>query len=270
MQYLSKFAAPEHWRDDSRKHGVVFVEFNGVVIGARPSLAFSTLAVPTLEWITKYRDRVLVVLEDHEDGEFTWVGMALNADLETASPDDVDFGDYLTDYPYLRLFFTENWKVTFSDAFDDETNGRNYVKVEHTDTTELKLDRTTDAAKLVYTDGVTGHILELDSTVDAEKIRVVHGVQGHEILMDNSAITLTHGGNGALITIKDGGAAGLEIFIQTAQDLKIDCENATVKANKDILLDAGGLRGGVITTKSYDPFTGTLHIDGALHVNATK
>ena len=58
----------------------------------------------------------------------------------------------LTNYPYVRLFFTENWKMSF-----DDTVNANVFKLVHADGTSIVIDRTVGSENVTITDSKVGN-----------------------------------------------------------------------------------------------------------------
>jgi hypothetical protein len=249
--YLARFAELQYWQDDPAKVGWIYVEYNGEVQVARSLTSLGTLQVPSTEWVEKYRDKVWAMVEVFEGkgAPLIFTGIAVLKDFEAG---DDEFDEFVADYPYVRLnMFTENWKVISSDLAD-----ANHYTLRHVDGTELTVDRTTgeelielfdgihnhqillDKDQIVIVDGINGHVI----TLDANGIRIVDAKNNNFIQMEASKLDLVHKGGAAKVILKDG---------------KIE-------------LDAGSRSGGVLTTKTFDPFTGQPHIDGSVSVKATK
>jgi len=252
---LARFAGGEFYQDDASKRGFVGVEFDGNIIRAYPANETMWLAVPSREWIEKYGDSLWALIERFEDDPryWCWCGVAILVNPQT---EDESFTEWLADYPYVRMYFTENWKYIFND-----TEGRNTYRITHEDGTVVLIDRTTGE----------------------ESIRIFDGVSRHEILLDPGQIRVTHGQTGAVITLDADGnirieapekariVTGDDAEIVVGNDASIDARgDVEVRAGGFINLDAGSRSGGLITTKSIDPYTGFNHIDGSSSVRATK
>ncbi len=97
---------------------------------------------------------------------------------------------------------------------------------------------------------VDGTEILIDRLSGQERIRIIDGVHGHEILADGQQILVKHGGSDSKLTLKENG------------DVQVD-------ATGDVILDAGTLQDGVVTKKSFDPFTRGPHPDGSSNVTAS-
>ena len=251
---LARFAL-EHYQDDPTLRGFVYVEFDGEIIRAFPSNDTMWLNVPSREWVEKYRDAVwaLIMPLENDPRYWCWCGIAI---LKNPQIEDAAFTEWLTDYPHVRMFFTENWKYVFND-----TDGRNTFRIVHED----------------------GTIIQIDRTTDAETIRIFDGVTGHEVLLDPDQIRVTHGKTGAVITLDAEGNISItapeqvqitttkETVINAKENVEVNTEkDVNVKAGGTIKLDAGSQLAGVITGRSVDPYTGFNHIDASTSVKATK
>jgi hypothetical protein len=249
--FLARFAEAEHWVDDQAKVGWIWVEFGGEVMPAKTLSSFGSLQIPSLEWLEKFRDKVWALVE-FLDARPEWLICTGVAVLKDFPAGDTEFDEWLTDYPYVRInLFTENWKVLSSDKAD-----ANHFTLRHTDGTELKIDRTAGEELMSIIDGVHAHTVVFDKG----KITIVDGVNGHIILMDENGIRVTDAKNNNLIQME---ASKVELVH------KGGAAKVTLKDGK-ITLDAGSQEGGVLTTKTFDPFTGRPHIDGSTTVKATK
>lgn len=264
---LARFADGEFYQDDPSKRGFIRVEFHGSIITAYPSNETMWLSIPSREWIEKYGDSVWALIEQLEDDPryYSWVGIAI---LSPPQTDDEDFAEWLADYPYVRMYFTENWKYIFND-----TEGRNTYRIKHEDGTVVLIDRTTGA----------------------ETIRIFDGVNGHEVLLDPDQIRITHGKTGAVITFDADG----NISVQTPDEVRIQTGGKTivesggdaeVSVNGDVSVTVQGdaqinaqgqvqvqasrvqLIGsnGVVTAGTICPYTGFNHFATSTRVKASQ
>jgi len=256
---LARFAGGEFYEDDPSKRGFVKVVLDGNVIRAYPANETMWLSIPSREWVEKYGDALWALVERVEDDPRYWcwrgIAILLNPQIE-----DGAFDEWLADYPYVRMYFTENWKYIFND-----TEGRNTFRLVHEDGTVVLIDRT---------DG-------------AETIRIFDAVNGHEVLLDPDQIRVTHGKTGAVITFDADG----NISVQTPEQVRIQTEAETVIiAQKDVSVTTKGdakvnaegevdvqakrvkLIGskGVVTSGTICPYTGFNHFATSTRVKASQ
>jgi len=170
MKYLAHFAPANEWSDDLHRAGLVPIEFEGHIIHARAHQNFPNLVIPSIEWITKYREYFWVFIEQLEDSAiYVWTGIApiytlpngqppFSTDL-TTDPDLVDFTD-ASKYPYIRIpYLTENWRIVTHDQ-----SGANTLQIKHTDGTLVQFDRTTGRESTLLYDGKHGSYVRFDAS----------------------------------------------------------------------------------------------------------
>lgn len=148
--YLAKIAVTE-FEDDTEKIGWLRVWYKRELRWAMPKMRFGAFEMPTREWLTKYGDCLgvwIVGQKMHDEREheayLVWDGFCF---LEGKVP-----AEALTNYPYVRLFFTENWKMSF-----DDTVNANVFKLVHVDGTSIVIDRTVGSENVIITDSKVGN-----------------------------------------------------------------------------------------------------------------
>jgi hypothetical protein len=118
------------------------------------------------------------------------------------------------------------------------------------------------------------HVIEIDDTGSAERIHIWHKSGSFiEFHPNGDVVEKVKGKRYLIIEASDD-----NVYISGNYNIKVDgnCNieaggNCNIEAAGVIQLDGGGGNvGGLITTKSYCPFTGNLHVDGSATVNATK
>jgi len=114
-------------------------------------MRFGSFEMPSKEWIEKYGDtlRVWIVGQSTPDERdrnayLVWDGFTF---IEGQLPEEA-----LTGFPYVRMSFTENWKIII-----DDTPGANSLKILHADGSVFQFDRTNGSEKVVFEDKVLKH-----------------------------------------------------------------------------------------------------------------
>jgi hypothetical protein len=136
---------------DADKIGWLMVVYKGELRWAMPKMRFGAFEMPTKEWVDKYGDLVGVWIvgqttpdEREKESFLVWDGFTFLAGKVTQ--------EALEDFPYVRMFFTENWTMLFNDTAD-----KNLFKVVHLDGSIIKLDRTKDAESFEVFDAKLGN-----------------------------------------------------------------------------------------------------------------
>ena len=148
--YLAKIAVDEY-EMDTQKMGWLRVWYKRELRWAMPKMRFGAFEMPTKEWLAKYGDCLGVWIvgqktydEREHEAYLVWDGFSF---FEGKVPEEA-----LANYPYVRLFFTENWKMSF-----DDTVNANVFKLMHTDGTSIVIDRTKDAENVTINDSKLGN-----------------------------------------------------------------------------------------------------------------
>lgn len=148
--YLARIAKTEFQHDD-QKIGWLKVIYKGEVRWAMPKMRFGAFEMPTKEWIEKFGDTLGVWIvsqsaydDRNREAYLVWDGFAF---FEGKVPQEA-----LDGFPYVRMWFTENWKIIV-----DDTKDKNVFKVVHADGSVIVIDRTKDAEQLLLNDAKLGH-----------------------------------------------------------------------------------------------------------------
>ncbi len=149
--YLAKVSKDQYEVDEERGIGWLKVEYKGTVRWALPKMRFGSFEMPTKEWIEKYGDwlGVWIVNDDVADEReseryLVWDGFTF---LKGSLPQEA-----VDEYPYVRLYFTENWKMLFSDHADTHRFVLQYI-----DGSEFRIDRMKDKESFVWFDAKHNH-----------------------------------------------------------------------------------------------------------------
>jgi len=140
-----------NYEPDANKIGWLRVIYHGELRWAMPKMRFGSFEMPSKEWIDKYGDSLRVWIvgqttpdERDEDAYLVWDGFTF---IEGKLPDEA-----LSGFPYVRMTFTENWKI-----ITDDTPGSNLLKILHADGSVFLFDRTSGSEKVVLEDSVLKH-----------------------------------------------------------------------------------------------------------------
>ena len=118
------------------------------------------------------------------------------------------------------------------------------------------------------------HVIEIDDTSGAERIHIWHKTGSFiEYHPNGDVVEKVKGKRYLIIDSSDD-----NVYVAGNYNIKVDgnCNieaggNCNIEASGIIQLDGGGGNiDGVITEKSYCPFTGNLHVDGSTTVKASK
>lgn len=149
--YLAKISQEHYEVDDERGIGWLKVEYKGTIRWALPKMRFGAFEMPSKEWIEKYGESLGVwivnddVADERESERYlVWDGFTfLKGNLPKEAFDE---------YPYVRLYFTENWKMLFSDMKE-----KHRFIIQYIDGSEFRIDRTKDDESFVWFDAKHNH-----------------------------------------------------------------------------------------------------------------
>ena len=109
MLGLATIPPSEYFVTDPQKLGWIKVKYRHEVLWAKPCFQLGSFAVPTAEWVDAYGSSVYVLVDTIEGSDdLVWVGFMFHTD---ATPDET-----VANYPYTKVFFTENWKLEVNDT----------------------------------------------------------------------------------------------------------------------------------------------------------
>ncbi|MFH0989830.1 MAG: hypothetical protein V1799_07430 [bacterium] len=147
--YLARIAV-EEYEIDEEKIGWLRVWYKGALRWAMPVMRFGAFEMPSKEWVEMYGGSMGVWIVGQSTGDpeahLVWDGFC---PLKGKIPQEA-----IDDFPYIKIFFTENWKMLFSDVKD-----KNLFVVKHTDGTMWKIDRSKDSETISLVDGRYGNSL---------------------------------------------------------------------------------------------------------------
>jgi hypothetical protein len=230
--HLAQISVEDYVIDEDRI-GWLRVIYKGEVRMAMPKMRFGSFEMPSKEWVDKYGSMLGVWIvgqttpdERYSESFLVWDGFTF---LKGKVPEDA-----LQDFPYARLYFTENWSMLFSDMAD-----KNRFVIKHTDGTLFMIDRTKDSECFTFGDGKLNHNVLLDK----DGVTLMEGASGNTIVMDkDGGVTVNAIGDVKVV-------AGGDVYVEASG-------NATVKGTK-VTLNMGG--GKILTDLTATPaclFTG--------------
>ena len=209
--FLARIAVEEYQLDDE-KIGWILVWYKGELRWAMPKMRFGAFEVPTKEWVDKYGQSlgVWIVGQTTPDDRDTqayliWDGFAFLND-EKVPPEALD------GFPYVRMQFTESWKMVWNDKEDS-----NAFRVTHEDGSTIKIDRTKDQESISIFDAKLKNrsLWDKDGTVlmdtfgnmlqSSEKGWQLIDKFGNKIEMGEKGITITDK-FGHLVTMQQDGS----------------------------------------------------------------
>lgn len=216
----------EEYEVDEDQIGWLRVLYKGEIRWAMPKMRFGSFEMPSKEWVEKYGSMLGVWIvgqttPDERDGEsfLVWDGFTF---LKGKVPQEA-----LVDFPYARLYFTENWSMLFSDMKD-----KNRFVLKHlVDNSMFSIDRTKDAECITIVDGKFNHNVLLDK----DGITVLEGTSGNTIVMDKDGnVAVTVSGN---VTVTADG----DVTVTASGDATVEATgDATVKGTTVKLNNATG------------------------------
>ena len=137
--------------------GTIPIIFEGGYLHVRPKTDMGRVWTPSWEFAQKYGAYFYVVLEKTEAATFVWTGLAQVETLPESLSSDPEFSDYVSKYPYVRMEFTENWRLLF-----DDSASANKMRITHTDGTQIAIDRTPGSESVTISESKHGTTITLD------------------------------------------------------------------------------------------------------------
>jgi hypothetical protein len=230
--YLARIAVDEYKLDDE-KIGWLRVHYKGQLRWAMPKMRFGAFEMPSKEWVEKYGNLLGVWIvgqttpdEREREAFLVWDGFAF---LPGKVPQEAVEG-----FPYVRMYFTENWTMLFSDKKDE-----NRFVLKHLDGSLIVIDRKTGEESIKIEDAVHGHSVVLDKN----GVKVVEGSSSNEFVMDKD-------GN-LNVTVNNDATVNVSGDTTVNATGKVVINGSTVEMN--------GALGVVLTDKTATPaclFTG--------------
>ncbi len=228
--FLARIAVDEYELDD-QKIGWLRVWHKGELRWAMPKMRFGSFEMPSKEWVVKYGSLLGVWVvgqttpdERDAEGHLVWDGFCFLNDQKVPA-------EALADFPYVRLFFTENWKMLFNDVAE-----KTIFKVVHADGSVFQFDRTKDAESITVSDGKLNNrqVWDKQGTVLTDTFgNMLKSFDGGWQLIDKFGNKIELGETGVTITDKFG-----HVLTMKQDGSQVDGDYMVLKPSLDWLLNA--------------------------------
>lgn len=190
MKYRARLTKGAFFEDDTDKLGWIKVVYNDEVRWAMPHWDIGQIKIPTKEWMEKFGSYIFIWVDKVDDSEYLcWTGWALlklpanDGDGKQLTSYPSELLETITSYPYVQLWFTENWTMTIDDTAD-----KNKFTLAHSDGSYLIIDRTINAnGKIEILDKQANGDNKI--TLDANNLKL-QDLNGHQMTMNSTGLEL--------------------------------------------------------------------------------